>query len=82
MDFQKEPAPTAPGIRSEPSKRKVVAPWRTSATLRETGSWYQSREASLYGAIAPPALTQPSMEAPVEKYCMTARTSGRSSNMA
>ena len=25
MPFQKEPAPTSPGIRSEPSKRKLVA---------------------------------------------------------
>ena len=42
ISFQNEPAPTSPGIRSEPSKRTLVAPARISATPRSMSLPYQS----------------------------------------
>src|SRR5689334_6454911 len=36
MPFQKEPAPTSAGIRSEPSKRKLVVVLNSSAMVRSS----------------------------------------------
>jgi hypothetical protein len=41
MPFQNVPAPTEPGIRSEPSKRIVEADCRNSAILRSASFAYQ-----------------------------------------
>ena len=77
MYFQKEPAPTSPGIRSDASKRTAVAPAMISATPWSTESGaYQSRLASLCGEMAPPAATQSFRDRPVENHWITARTSG------
>ncbi len=55
MPFQNEPAPTAPGIRSEASKRTVEAFFTSPAIFCSTGSVYHSRQVSFCGASAPPA---------------------------
>src|SRR3954451_14370237 len=80
MPFQNVPAPTTPGIRSEPSKRTLSALANTDATDLSTSLEYQSRLASFCNGSAPPALTQLSTEAAELKNDSTARTSGRSVN--
>ena len=49
MPVQKEPEPTSAGIRSEPSKRKVVAPRRISFIFRSVGLAYQEVGIALMG---------------------------------
>ena len=56
ISFQKEPAPTAPGMLSEPSKRRVLALTMAAPMTRSMSEPYQLRSASFCGAIAPPCL--------------------------
>ena len=76
MPFQKEPEPTAPGIRSEASNRTVSAAAASPAIVRSNGTPYQSSCTSFCGPSAPPAASQPFTPSPVEKNCMTAQVSG------
>src|SRR5581483_964789 len=78
IPFQKEPAPTAPGIWSDASKRTVVA-WETiSAAFFSTGSPYQLGSTSFCIPIAPPCPNHHLTPSPVEMYCKTAAVSGLS----
>src|SRR5271157_754072 len=54
ISFQNEPVPTALGMESDPSKRKVPALSTAAPTTLSTGSPYQLTSASFCGAIAPP----------------------------
>src|SRR3972149_10863173 len=78
MPFQKEPAPTSPGIKSDPSKRKLVALASTSATADSSGIAYISGVASCWTAKAPPSSRNPDTDCASVKYSIRARASGLS----
>ena len=55
MPFQNVPAPTAPGMRSEPSKRDVAAlSVRISAESLSTGFFSRLGSAFLFAVTQPP----------------------------
>ena len=81
--FHSAPEPTAPGMRSEASKRTAVAFWMVLPTKAEiTSVAVPGGSASFCGAMAPPAAIQDLRCSPLVKYSITAMTSGRSLNAA
>ena len=78
MPVQKLPAPTAAGIRSEPSKRNVSAFIRISAYPRWVSDGYQSSGTPFIGATTLPALTSASTDSGVIMNETTSRPAGLS----
>src|SRR6476660_1389441 len=72
ISFQNEPAPTSPGMRSEPSKRTLVALARILATPRSISLPYQAASASLWGAMVPPEASQVFRWSPRVNHSITA----------
>ena len=59
MPFQKESAPTAPGIRSDPSNRNVVSGfWRISIDCTSSSLDATSGSSPLFALMTPPRLTR------------------------
>ena len=59
MPFQKESAPTAPGIRSDPSNRNVVSGFcRISIDCTSSSLDATSGSSPLFALMTPPRLTR------------------------